>query len=88
MIFEKKLSNQNFREMYIWCRTPRRQAPAAVSHGVKSLPPWGAAAGVRFLPQGGAAWRQDHAAERHGGRSVPLCHTVVGSFFIFLVFGF
>jgi hypothetical protein len=34
-------------------RTPRRQALVVVSHDVKSLPQWGAAAGVWFLRQGG-----------------------------------
>jgi hypothetical protein len=50
---KNKWSNQNFRQMYIWRHTPRRQAPAAVSHVVKSLLLWGAAARVWFLRQGG-----------------------------------
>jgi hypothetical protein len=41
---KNKWWNQHFQQMYIWRRTPRRQAPATASHGVKSLPPWGAAA--------------------------------------------
>jgi hypothetical protein len=80
---KNKWSNQNFRQMYSWRRTLRRQAPATVFHGVKSLPPWGAAAGVWFLRQ--AARRQDPAVERqvqtavtHGGRV----------FFIFFSFWF
>jgi hypothetical protein len=75
---KNKWSNQNFREMYILRRTPRRQAPAAAPRGVKSLPPRGPAAGAWFQRQGGAARRQDPAVERHGGRV----------FFIFLVFHF
>jgi hypothetical protein len=56
MILKNKWSNQNFREMYIWRRTPWRQARAAAPHGVKSLPQWGTAAGrrgARTLPPGG-----------------------------------
>jgi hypothetical protein len=85
---KNKWSNQNFRQMYIWRRGPRWQAPAAVAQGVKSLAPWGMAAGVRFLRQGGAARREDPAAEPLDGRSVPSCHTAAGSFLFFLVFGF
>jgi hypothetical protein len=55
--------------------TPRRQAPAAVAHGVKSLPLWGAAIGVWFLHQGGAARRQP-------------CRSAAGSFLFFLVLVF
>jgi hypothetical protein len=48
---KNKWSNQNFQQMYNWRRTPRCQAPAAASHSVKYLPPWGAAARVYFLRQ-------------------------------------
>jgi hypothetical protein len=54
---KNKWSNQNFREMYIWRCTPRWQAPAAPPHGVKSLPPWGTAAGAWFRRRGRAARR-------------------------------
>jgi hypothetical protein len=37
--------------MYIWHRGPRRLAPTAVPQGVKSLTPWGMAAGAYFLRQ-------------------------------------
>jgi hypothetical protein len=70
--------------MYIWRCTPRRQTPAAVPHDVKSLPPWGTAAGAWFRRQGGAVWRQDPAAKRHNGRSLPLCHTMLGLFYFFI----
>jgi hypothetical protein len=63
--------------------TPRRQTPAAVPHGVKSLPPSGTTAGAWFRRQGGAVWCQDPAAERHGGRSLPLRHTMLGLFYFF-----
>jgi hypothetical protein len=46
------------------------------------------AAGLHFWRQGGAARRQDRAAERHGGRSLPPCHKTLGPFFDFLVFHF
>jgi hypothetical protein len=80
--------DQNFREMYIWHRTLRRQAPVAAPRGVKSLPPRGTAVGAWFQRHGGAAWCQDPAAERHGGRSVPPSGTAAGSFLFFLVFLF
>jgi hypothetical protein len=55
----------------------------AAPHDVKSLPPWGTTAGVRFRRQGGVG---RGGARTHGGRSVPLCHTAAESFF--LVFHF
>jgi hypothetical protein len=64
--------------MYIWRHTSRRQVPAAVWHNVKSLLPWGTAAGAWFRQQGGAVRRQGPTAERHGGKV----------FFIFFVFHF
>jgi hypothetical protein len=64
--------------MYIWHRTPLWQAPATVSHDVRD---W-------FRRQGGAARRQDPAAEQHDVWSVPSCHMEAGSFLFFLVFHF
>jgi hypothetical protein len=52
------------------------------------LTPWGTAAGACFWRQSEAARRQDPAAERHGGRSLPPCHTTLGPFFIFFSFSF
>jgi hypothetical protein len=54
----------------------------------RSLTPWGTAAGACFWRQSGAARRQDPAAERHGGRSLPPCLTTLGPFFIFFSFSF
>jgi hypothetical protein len=69
---KNKWSNQKFREIYTWRQTPRRQVPAAMSHGgsipaamphdVKSLPLWGTAAGEHFWWQDRAARSQDPAA--------------------------
>jgi hypothetical protein len=56
---------------------------ASVPHGVKSLTPWGTAAGAWFRWQGGAARRQIPAAERHDGRSLPPYHTALGHFYFF-----
>jgi hypothetical protein len=61
--------DQNFREMYIWHRTLRRQAPVAAPRGVKSLPPRGTAVGTWFQRQGGG-----------GARTLPPSGTAAGLF--------
>jgi hypothetical protein len=57
---KNKWSNQKFREIYIWCHTPRRQ---------ELLSSWGTALGV--VPTVGctARWGQIPAVLRHGGRN-------------------
>jgi hypothetical protein len=57
-------------------------------HDIKSLPPWGTAAGEHFWRQGRAARCQDPAAQRHGGRLLTPCHVALGpfSFFHFFIF--
>jgi hypothetical protein len=57
--------------------------PAAIPHVVKSLPPWGTTAGEHLWRQGRAAWRQDPAAQCHGGSPLPPCHVVVRPFLFF-----
>jgi hypothetical protein len=57
--------------------------PAAMPRGVKSLPPWGTAAGEHFWRQSRAARRQDPAAQRHDGSPLPPCHVAVGPFLFF-----
>jgi hypothetical protein len=47
----------------------------------------GTVAGACFWRQIEAARRQDPAAERHGGRSLPPCHTALGPF-LFYYFSF
>jgi hypothetical protein len=65
-------------------RTPRRQAPAAAPHGVKSLPPRGTAAGAWFRRQGGAARRGARTLPPSGTRVGPYrCHTAARSFYFF-----
>jgi hypothetical protein len=44
-----------------------REISAVVPHGVKSLPPWGTAAGAWLRQQGGAAQRQDPQPVRLAG---------------------
>jgi hypothetical protein len=56
---KNKLSNQNFREMYIWRRTPRWQ---------KLMPPWGTTLGVTPTVGSTGRWGQVPAAVGHGGR--------------------
>jgi hypothetical protein len=46
LFLKNKWLNQNFRQMYIWRRGPRRRAPATVPEGVKSMPSWDTAARV------------------------------------------
>jgi hypothetical protein len=57
---KNKWSNQNFREMYIWLCTPRRQ---------EFLPPWGTALGVAPTVGCTARWGQIPAAVGHDGRN-------------------
>jgi hypothetical protein len=49
---KNKWSKQNFRQMYIWRRDPRRRAPAVVPQGVKSLPPCFPASGRAIAAPG------------------------------------
>jgi hypothetical protein len=56
---KNKWSNQNFREMYIWRRTPRRQ---------EFLPPWGTTLGETSTVGNTGRWGQVPDAAGHGGR--------------------
>jgi hypothetical protein len=74
--------------MYIWHRTPWRQAPAAIPHGVKSLPLRGTVAGAWFRRQG----RADGARTLppSGTAAGPYRHATLrqGLFLLFLFFSF
>jgi hypothetical protein len=62
--------------------------PAVVPHGIKSLPPWGTAAGEHLWRQGRVARRQAPAVVRHGGMPLPPCHVAVRPFLFFYFFIF
>jgi hypothetical protein len=66
---KNKWSNQNFRQMYIWRRGPRRLAPDVVPHGIKTLPPWDTGTGAYSLRQ----------AVHRGARTLPQRGTVAGA---------